>query len=98
MQLHVIERNTNWFTPEDPYNTNGKPRSYPVALTQGHHTAFLTDNFEEIKKNLKKMNIEYYEAKMTRAGGNYQLWFYDPDGNGIEILQPRNPTAIKSKL
>ena len=104
IQIHVIERNPDWDSmPEDPFNTNGKPRDDPIALTQGHHTAFLTDNFFEIESRLKEMGIEYYAGKeeRVRLGSsirNHQLWFYDPDGNGIEIIQPRNTKSKTTKL
>ena len=98
MQLHVIERNPNWNSPEDPNNTNGKPRSPAIAITRGHHVAFRTNNLDKCKQNLKKMNIQYYEAKLAKDVKNRQIWFYDPDGNGLELFQPYNPSELKSKL
>merc|ERR1712154_182514 len=83
IQLHVIERNPDWNAPEDPFNTNGRPRSGPRALTRGHHVAFLTDSIQEIILKLNHLGIEYYGGKVD------QLWFYDPDGNGIEIMERR---------
>jgi len=101
VQLHIIEKDEKWDAmPEDPHNTNGKPWSEPMALTQGHHVAFRTDHFQEVKQTLDKMGIPYYEEIRPRdfEGAQDQLWFYDPDGNGIEILQPRKRNMPKSKL
>ena len=91
---------------EDPCNTNGKPRSEPIALTQGPHTAFLTEHFDEIEGRLEEMGIPFYrpevrEGSAPRLGStkrNRQLWFYDPDGNGIEIIEPRGTGLTSSKL
>ena len=33
-QIHIIQRNPEWNTYEDPFNNNGQPISYPRALTR----------------------------------------------------------------
>eukprot|EP01083_Nonionella_stella_P168198 567224_1 len=100
IQLHIIERKDGYVMPEDPFNNNGKKRSGPVALTRGHHTAFMTDNFEETKRKLTALGITFKEGGPLRALPKQstlkQLWFFDPDGNGIEILQSHQ--KIQSKL
>eukprot|EP01084_Bolivina_argentea_P086903 157030_1 len=95
IQLHVIERNPEFIAPEDPFNVSDKPRSGPIALSQGHHSAFWTEDFDQVITQLNKFNIEHYIGKY---GNNLsQVWFYDPDGNGIEVLTRVDPNQ-QSKL
>ena len=98
IQMHIIERNYATNTPETPYCNNGKPRSPPNALRQSHHSAFLTNNIDVVMKKLKEFGIKYYTKPLTKESTRTQCWFYDPDGNGIEIIQPFVTEKARSKL
>eukprot|EP01083_Nonionella_stella_P159768 521598_1 len=97
IELHIIERKEGYVAPGDPFNNNGKKRSGPVALPRTHHTAFMTDNFEQVKRKLTTLGVTFYEGgPLPKESKPKQLWFFDPDGNGIEILQSHQ--KIQSKL
>ena len=97
IQMHIIERNFKTNTPGSPYCNNGKPRSPPIALKQSHHTAFLTNNIDNVIHKLDELGIDYYyQEPLTKDSNRTQVWFYDPDGNGIEIIDVTK--ATKSKL
>ncbi len=49
----------------------------------GHHVAIEVEDFEETKRTLKEMGIDFLEAPAMVAGR--QLWVVDPDGNTIEL-------------
>ena len=49
------------------------------------HIAYRTDNLEKFKKHLKDKNIEYSDWEETAVSGWKQIFFYDPDGNIIEV-------------
>jgi catechol 2,3-dioxygenase-like lactoylglutathione lyase family enzyme len=49
----------------------------------GAHVAFDVEDFEETKRTLKEMGIEFLEGPNMGAGR--QLWILDPDGNTVEL-------------
>ncbi|HEY6394485.1 MAG TPA: VOC family protein [Candidatus Binataceae bacterium] len=49
----------------------------------GPHVAIEVEDFEETKRSLKEMGIDFLEAPGNVAGR--QLWILDPDGNTIEL-------------
>lgn len=49
----------------------------------GPHLALDVEDFDEAKRTLDEMGIEYLEAPTNMAGR--QLWILDPDGNTIEL-------------
>ena len=54
-----------------------------VINPMGPHVALDVEDFEETKRTLKEMNIEFLEAPSNMAGR--QLWILDPDGNTVEL-------------
>jgi catechol 2,3-dioxygenase-like lactoylglutathione lyase family enzyme len=50
----------------------------------GAHIALEVADFEETKRTLKDMGIEFLEAPSGMGAGR-QLWILDPDGNTIEL-------------
>ena len=50
----------------------------------GAHVAFDVEDFEETKRSLKEMGIEFLEAPSNMGAGR-QLWVVDPDGNTVEL-------------
>jgi catechol 2,3-dioxygenase-like lactoylglutathione lyase family enzyme len=49
----------------------------------GGHIAIEVEDFDETKRTLKEMGIDFLEAPGMVAGR--QLWVVDPDGNTIEL-------------
>ncbi|MCO5142356.1 MAG: VOC family protein [Oligoflexia bacterium] len=50
------------------------------------HFALLTNEFDEIIENAKKLNLKIEEAKLTPGFGK-RAFLYDRDSNRIELLQ-----------
>ena len=100
LHMHIIQRNNLVNTPEDPFNNNGESISPPKAIQRSHHIAFLTEDIGKVVSALNKMQIQYfYPQPVLRPGisKHYQLWFYDPDGNGIEVMQPLNSRQLSNQ-
>ena len=55
-------------------------------LARGH-IAFRTDNINEFKNHLKSQGLNYSDWGETAVSGWKQIFFYDPDGNIIEVHQ-----------
>ena len=55
-------------------------------LAKGH-IAFRTENLEEFKRHLKLQGINYSDWGETAVSGWKQVFFYDPDGNIVEVHQ-----------
>jgi glyoxylase I family protein len=53
------------------------------------HIAFRTDDIEAFKRRLKERNIPYSDYGAWAMSGWEQIFFYDPDGNIIEVHQVR---------
>ena len=51
------------------------------------HIAFRTDDIEAFKKRLEDAGIPYADYGAWAMNGWYQIFFYDPDGNCIEVHQ-----------
>ncbi len=51
------------------------------------HIAFRTDDIETFKKHLEANNVSYSDFGDIAVAGWHQLFFYDPDGNVIEVHQ-----------
>ena len=51
------------------------------------HIAYRTDDIEAFKNHLKENGIEFTDWGNIGVSGWYQIFFYDPDGNIIEVHQ-----------
>ena len=51
------------------------------------HIAYRTDDIEAFKNHLKENNIEFTDWGDIGVSGWHQIFFYDPDGNIIEVHQ-----------
>ena len=51
------------------------------------HIAFRTDDIEGFKKRLEEKGIPYSDYGNWAMNGWYQIFFYDPQGNCIEVHQ-----------
>lgn len=57
----------------------------PASLKRvGHHMAFRTEDLGLTIELLKEYGIMFAESVVPQTGQR-QLFFFDPDGNGIEI-------------
>jgi catechol 2,3-dioxygenase-like lactoylglutathione lyase family enzyme len=54
------------------------------------HIAFRTDDIAAFKKRLDDRNIPYSDYGQWAMNGWYQIFFYDPEGNVIEVHQDMN--------
>lgn len=53
------------------------------------HIAFRTDDIEAFKRRLKEKGIPYSDFGAWAMKGWDQIFFYDPDGNIVEVHQVR---------
>ena len=53
------------------------------------HIAFRTDDIEAFKQRLREKGIPYSDFGAWAMNGWEQIFFYDPDGNIIEVHQVR---------
>lgn len=53
------------------------------------HIAFRTDDIAAVKKRLKEKGVQYADFGAWAMKGWEQIFFYDPDGNIIEVHQVR---------
>jgi catechol 2,3-dioxygenase-like lactoylglutathione lyase family enzyme len=56
------------------------------------HIAFRTDDLEAFKRHLEEKGIPYSDYGAWAMNGWEQIFFYDPDGNIIEVHQVRDRT------
>jgi catechol 2,3-dioxygenase-like lactoylglutathione lyase family enzyme len=57
------------------------------------HIAFRTDDIAAFKKRLEEKKIPYSNYGAWAMGGWDQIFFYDPDGNIIEVHQVKEGAA-----
>lgn len=87
--LHLIQRNPSTQLPEGPYSA-ASPVEDPKNLPRGHHLAFSVSNFDQFVQILKEKGIETF--KKTQPDGKIkQVFFFDPDGNGLEVQSWKAP-------
>lgn len=78
-QVHLIE------TP-----AGARVGAPPASLTPlANHCAFAIDDYEATLAVLKDRGVETFETKPEIG----QLWIRDPDGNVIELIDPRGRGA-----
>ena len=80
MQMHLAEKDLN-------IASKNKRHINPV---ERGHIAFRTDDIEEFKKLLVSKNIPFADYGTIFAKEWYQIFFYDPEGNIIEVHQLLN--------
>ncbi len=57
-------------------------------LARGH-IAYRTDDLDAFRKHLEEHGIDYSDWGNDAVAGWQQIFFYDPDGNVIEVHQPK---------
>ena len=77
MQMHLAEKNLNV----------AKINNQHINPVEKGHIAFRTDDIEAFKKILIKNNINFADYGTVFAKEWYQIFFYDPEGNIVEVHQ-----------
>ena len=77
VQLHLAQKDLS---------VNFKTGHFINPVEKGH-IAYRTDDIEAFKKHLKENNVEYTDWGDIGVSGWHQIFFYDPDGNIIEVHQ-----------
>ena len=67
--------------------TVGFKTGHAVNPVERGHIAYRTDNIREVMAHLDAKGIQYSDWGHTAAAEWHQIFFYDPDGNVIEIHQ-----------
>nr|GMD83684.1 lactoylglutathione lyase [Ipomoea batatas]GME04253.1 lactoylglutathione lyase [Ipomoea batatas] len=78
LYLHIIERDPSSTKPPEcgAMSADNLPRS--------HHVCFSVSNFDYFVQTLKGKGIQVHE-KCQSDGKTKQAFFFDPDGNGLEV-------------
>ena len=77
VQMHLAQKDLS---------VNFKTGHFINPVDRGH-IAYRTDDIEAFKKHLKENNIEFTDWGDIGVSGWHQIFFYDPDGNIIEVHQ-----------
>ncbi len=64
--------------------------SQPINPLERGHIAFRTDDIEAFKRRLDARGIAYADYGGWATNGWHQIFFYDPEGNIIEVHQIRS--------
>ena len=88
---------SKWLEPEDLYYLGfhlaekdmgiGFRTGQVVNPVERGHIAFRTDDIAAFKKRLDEKGIRYSDYGGWAMSGWHQIFFYDPDGNVIEVHQ-----------
>ncbi|KAL3692034.1 hypothetical protein R1sor_005685 [Riccia sorocarpa] len=82
--LHIIKRKPDSRLPESPFTCTDDVKRDESALQTGHHLSFRVSDYDAAIQLLKEKSIPYFE-KTQQEGKIKQAFFFDPDGNGLEI-------------
>ena len=77
IEMHLAERDLNV----------GFKNNQGINPVEKGHIAFRTDDLQAFIKKLQKDNIPYSDYGTTFAQEWHQIFFYDPEGNIIEVHQ-----------
>ena len=77
IQMHLAEKNL------DIASLNNKH----INPVERGHIAFRTDDLKNFIKILKKNKINYADYGTTFSSEWHQIFFYDPEGNIVEVHQ-----------
>ena len=77
IQMHLAERDLNVAFRNDQQ----------INPVERGHIAFRTDDIEAFKAHLRNSNISFADYGTAFAKEWYQIFFYDPEGNIIEVHQ-----------
>ena len=98
--LPVLEKNKGYdgdvtFVSDGQIQTHLAEKDFNVGFRTGHivnplergHIAYRTDDLVAFKAHLKKKGVAFSDWEETAVAGWQQIFFYDPDGNVIEVHQ-----------
>ena len=98
--LPVLEKKKGYdgdvaFVSDGHIQTHLAQKDLHVGFRTGHtinplergHIAYRTDDLEAFKAHLNENNIAFSDWGETAVAGWQQIFFYDPDGNIIEVHQ-----------
>jgi glyoxylase I family protein len=77
VQMHLAQKDLS---------VNFKTGHFINPVERGH-IAYRTDDIEAFKNHLNENNIEFTDWGDIGVSGWHQIFFYDPDGNIIEVHQ-----------
>ena len=77
VQMHLAQKDLS---------VNFKTGHFINPVEKGH-IAYRTDDIEAFKKHLEENNVDYTDWGGIGVSGWHQIFFYDPDGNVIEVHQ-----------
>lgn len=96
--LPILEKNKGYsgdvaFVSDGKIQTHLAEKDLDVCFNTGHsinplekgHIAYRTDDLNAFKKHLNKLKVKYSDWGETAVAGWKQIFFYDPDGNVIEV-------------
>ncbi|MFM2422671.1 MAG: hypothetical protein RL291_1201 [Pseudomonadota bacterium] len=81
MQIHIAERDLGI----------GFRTGQAVNPVDRGHIAFRTDDIEAFKARLREKGIAFSDYGAWAMNGWQQIFFYDPDGNVVEVHQVDDP-------
>ena len=98
--LPVLEKNKGYhgdvaFVSDGYIQTHLAQKDINVGFRTGHivnpvergHIAYRTDDLMAFKAHLQKNGVAFSDWNETAVVGWQQIFFYDPDGNVIEVHQ-----------
>ena len=101
--LPILEKNKGYsgdvaFVSDGKIQTHLAEKDLDVCFNTGHsinplekgHIAYRTDDLNAFKKHLDKLEVKYSDWGETAVAGWKQIFFYDPDGNVIEVHEVTN--------
>ncbi|CAJ2650953.1 unnamed protein product [Trifolium pratense] len=77
--LHILQHVKN---EEDDATPSSSVVKDPSCVRTGQHLCFTISNFHSFIQTLKEKGIEISETNSTIK----RVFFYDPDGNGLEVV------------
>jgi len=96
--LPILEKKKGYsgdvaFVSDGTIQTHLAEKDLDVCFKTGHsinplekgHIAYRTDDLEAFKTHLNQLGIRYSDWGETAVAGWKQIFFYDPDGNVIEV-------------
>ncbi|KAJ3086885.1 hypothetical protein HDU96_004723, partial [Phlyctochytrium bullatum] len=91
VSLHIIHKDDRFSPAESPLEKQKTPGwetscdfpERPAAVRRSHHLALRTVDVDGAEEVLRRRGIKYHKDYLPGTDIK-QLFFYDPDGNGIE--------------
>lgn len=77
IQLHLAQKDVH----------AGFKTGHAVNPVERGHIAYRTDDLEAVKADLDAAGVPYSDWGHTAVAGWHQIFFFDPDGNVVEVHQ-----------